>query len=106
MTEKLSVCNWGKTEIIADGEDHVYAYKIPGRVEQPIWCIWWDYHSDPGFSEVPSKKITFPFVHETALVTDAVTDADGNRITQILSPKKGEITLTLGTSPLFIEVLK
>jgi len=96
MTEKLEGKRF-RSEV-PDLPDNVYGYRF-GRDADTITVIWWDWWEEP---DVAGKTVVLP-VDGNARVTSAITDAHGTRRTWRVEPSNGQITLTLGKEPFFLE---
>ena len=121
MTEKLEGSDWDNTRTIRES-DNVYVYKFtpnPNKFDtgqakngNPVYVAWWDYFDDTG----SSKTVTLNVGNiDSVKVTEAVPNADSGAglnendypnffETETKSVTNGQVTLTLGDSPVFIEV--
>jgi hypothetical protein len=109
MVEKLEGSDWDNIETIQES-DNVYIYKFT-KNNEPVWVAWWDYFDDTE----SSKTITIDVGSIGSVkITEAVPDAeDGSKIGENDYPNffnaetktvsGGEITITLGESPVFVE---
>lgn len=109
MTEKLEGSDWNNIEIIQES-DNIYVYKFIKNGE-PVWVVWWDYFDDDG----SSKTVTLNVGNLNSVkITEAVPDAEsGIELNEGDYPNffrmetktvsNGQVTITLGESPIFVE---
>jgi len=111
MTERLDGSDWDNIETIIDGKDNIYAYKFTKQGE-PVWIVWWDYFEDAESSKTVSLDVGNI---NSVKITEAVPDAEsGDELdeneypnffnTETKSVSNGQVTLTLGESPVFVEM--
>ncbi|MFQ6059023.1 MAG: hypothetical protein ACE5MB_09130, partial [Anaerolineae bacterium] len=114
MAEKLGGSDWGNVETVVDGVENVYAYRF-SREGRSVYVVWWDTFTEPDYSPGDTRTITLSvdFTGQ-ALVTRAVPDAESGAdlnegdypaffSQERLSVVNGQVTLTLGQSPIFVE---
>ena len=112
MVEKLEGSDWDNIQTIQES-DNIYIYKFMKNGET-VWVAWWDYFDDSG----TRKTITLDVGDRDAVkITEAVPDAeDGSKIdendypnffkTEAKTTSGGRVEITLGESPVFIEVIE
>jgi hypothetical protein len=97
MTQKLEGAAFGNE--LSGLPANVYGYVFAGAGGAPITVLWYDdFTGGP-----PAQDVTLSVAAPSVLVTNAVTDQQGN-VTSVLVPvSSGSVTLTLGQSPVFVE---
>ena len=112
MTEKLEGSEWDDVRTIRES-DNVYVYKFTKKDSgNPVYVAWWDYFDDTG----SSKTVTLDVGNiDQVEVTEAIPNADrGADLDENDYPiffkaetktvTYGQVDITLGDSPVFIEV--
>ncbi|MCL4476893.1 MAG: hypothetical protein M1508_11810 [Nitrospirae bacterium] len=113
MTEVLEGSDWNNIQTVQESGD-VYIYKFT-KSSKPIYVAWWDYFTDATYSPGKTKQIVITGLQgNTVLITEVVpkyeswkdvTDYSTAFKTETKSITNGQITVTLGDSPVFTEVL-
>ncbi len=97
MTGKLEGSTYGQT--LGGLPQYVYGYAYHRAGAADIDVIWYDDFA----GGTATHDATFSIAGTSALVTNAITDQQGNITSQTLPVTGGSITLTLGQSPVFVE---
>ncbi|GBD96183.1 MAG TPA: hypothetical protein ENG83_06565 [Nitrospirae bacterium] len=113
MTEKLEGSDWDKIRTIQEsGNVHIYKFT---KDNNSIYVAWWDYFDEAGYQEGDTKTIAFDIDFTgDALITDAVPNAVSGAVldennypdffeTETKSVTNGQVTITLGENPVFVE---
>ena len=114
MTETLEGSDWNTIQTIQESGD-VYIYKFT-KSSKPIYVAWWDYFNDATYTQGKTKQVTITGLQgSTATVTEAVPKfSSGKEVTDYSAAFKtetktvtgGQVTISLGDSPVFVEVLQ
>ena len=99
MAEKLEGLIFQEmTELADDAFSYRFLNTSTGK---STYVVWWD-----GYQEGTSKSIDFSGINgSTIRITDAITDYNGNRTTNLMNIQGGNVSLQLEAyHPLFIEV--
>jgi len=111
LIEKLEDSDWDNTEIIQES-DNIYAYKfIKKDTGKPVWIAWWEYFDDSGSSKAVTLNIgdiNQVKITEAVPNTDSGEDLNENDYphffdTENKTVNNGNIIITLGENPVFIE---
>ena len=104
MTEKLADAAWDQMEQVAVAPDNVFVYRIR-RTDSDgyLYVVWWDWFNEPRHVEGDTVTVELPWTGESARMTRAVTDTQGQRSVEQVTARSGRIHLTLGESPVFVE---
>ena len=87
--------------------ENVWAYRFD-RASRPLWVLWYD----DGMLTLPKQRaatlnVRFDFPAAQALVSRASTTiGQSNPVTETVSAQAGKLTLSLGPTPLFVEVFE
>lgn len=113
MTEVLEGSDWNNIQTIQESGD-VYIYRFI-KNNKPIYVAWWDYFNDATYTQGKTKQVSLTGLQgNSALITEAVpkfasgkdvTDYNTAFKTETKSVAGGQVTVTLGDSPVFVEVL-
>lgn len=114
MVEKLEGSDWNNILTIQESED-VYIYRFM-KNGKSIYVAWWDYFNDPIYTQGKTKQVTITNMQgNSVLVTEAVPNfSSGKDITDYSTAFNketkpatgGQLTILLGDSPVFAEVLQ
>ncbi len=112
MTEILEGADWSSIRTIREADNvHFYRFTKNGK---PVYVAWWDYFNDPAYTYGKTTQVTLSGLQGTsAVLTEVVprfaTGAEVsdysvafNRSTRTIS--SGSVTLSLGDSPVVVEV--
>jgi len=110
MTEKLEGSDWDNVQEVYNS-GNVYAYKLINKQTQKlIYVLWWDYWNEPSLT---TKQVSIPVsITGNVKITEAVPKYEtGQEITNYaaafnfggVSVSSGQIIITLGQSPVYIE---
>jgi hypothetical protein len=97
MTQKLEGAVFNSEISGLPANVHGYNFTSPGG--SPITVLWYDDFA--GGSS--TQDVTVAAAAPSVLVTNAVTDQQGNVSSTVLPVTNGSVTLTLGQSPVFVE---
>ncbi|MBI4838942.1 MAG: hypothetical protein HY806_07365, partial [Nitrospirae bacterium] len=113
MTDILGGSDWNNIQIINE-TNNIYIYKFI-KNNNPVYVAWWEYLNEPAYIYGNLKTVTFTVDFTgNVTVTEAVPNADtGAYLNEMDYPNffetgttavtYGEITLSLGESPVFVE---
>jgi hypothetical protein len=115
MVEKLEGSDWNNI-IETQPATNVYAYKfINKQTQKPMYIVWWDYWNSP--SET-TKQVSIPVsgLSGSVKITEAVPHFENGLLLQnsgvaypnffnkgVLQTSNGNLNITLGQSPVYIE---
>lgn len=113
MAEMLEGADWSSAEVIHDSENVVVCRLY--RNDQPLYLVWWDYFFDRSFAPAMTREFRLSGVPATrAQVTELVPAASsGIEVddystafrTDTVAARAGALELTLGDSPVIVEIL-
>lgn len=111
--ELLDGSDWNSIETVRES-NNVYIYKFM-KNGSSVYAAWWDYFSDPAYTPGKTLQVKLTGVQgSSAISTEAVpkfaagaevTDYSSAFNTNTLLITNGTVTLSLGTKPVFVEVL-
>jgi hypothetical protein len=111
LLEKLDSSDWNNIQTIQESED-VYIYKFT-KNNKPIYVAWWDYFNDSTYTQGKTKQATITNIQgNSVLATEVVPKfSSGKDVTDYSTAFKtetktvtgGQVTLSLGDSPVFVE---
>jgi hypothetical protein len=114
MVEVLEGSDWKNIQTVQESGD-VYIYRFI-KNNKPIYIAWWDYFNDSTYTQGQTKQVTITGLQgNTATVTEAVPKfSSGKEVTDYNNAFKtetkpvtgGQVTISLGDSPVFVEVLQ
>ena len=114
MVEILEGSDWNSIETVRESGD-VYIYKLM-KNGKAVYAAWWDYFNDGSYTPGKTISVTLSGLNGTsAVVTEAVPKfATGAEVTEYSSAfntgtvalSGGTATLTLGDSPVLVEVMQ
>ena len=114
MTEVLEGSDWNTVQTIRESEN-VYILKFV-KHGSPIYLAWWDYFDEAGYVEGDTKTVvlTVDFAGEASVINavpaaDSGADLNENDYPNFFETKttpviNNTVTLTLGESPVFVEM--
>ncbi len=116
MTDKLEGSDWDNIQVIQES-GNVYIYKVL-KGGEPVYVAWWDYFDEAGYTAGDTKMVVLnvDFTGD-ALITTAVPNADSGADldennypdffdTETKTVSNGQVTITLGESPVFVEAIQ
>ncbi len=114
MTEVLEGSDWNNIQTIQESAD-LYIYRFI-KNNKPVYVAWWDYFNDATYTTGKTKQATITNIQgNSVLITEAVpkfsigkdvTDYNTAFKTETKTVTNGQVTITLGDSPVFMEVLQ
>lgn len=114
MTEMLEGSDWNSMQTVREsGDVCIYKFVKNGR---PIYVAWWDYFNDPTNSPGKTIQVSLSGLQgSSAFVTEAVAKfSTGAEVadyatafnSSALAIANGSLTINLGETPVFVEVLQ
>lgn len=112
MTEILEGSDWNNIQTIQEsGDFYIYRFTKSGK---PIYVAWWDYFNDTTYTPGKTKQATITNIQgNSVLITEVVPMfSSGKDVTDYSTAfnketkpvTTGQVTITLGDSPVFVEV--
>ncbi|MBI5196453.1 MAG: hypothetical protein HZA10_09035 [Nitrospirae bacterium] len=113
MADVLGGSDWNNIQIINE-TNNIYIYKFT-KNNKPVYVAWWEYLNEPAYNYGNLKTVTFAVDFTgNVTVTKAVPNTDTGAYlnendypnffeTGTTAVAYGEITLSLGESPVFLE---
>jgi hypothetical protein len=112
MTEVLEGSAWNTIQTVQESGD-VYIYRFV-RNGNPVYVAWWDYFNDPLYVPGKTKQVAIKGLQgKSLIITEALPRySTGKEVTDYLTAftkemgtlTDGQVTLTLGDSPVYMEV--
>lgn len=112
LIEKLNGLDFARIQTLSAGKDSVHIHEFVGAQNRAVWVAWWDYW----IGASTAKNIVLDVGDAASvLVTDALPrETEGAQITpaqyknsfaqRSVPASAGKATITLGKSPVFVEI--
>ena len=101
MTQKLDGVDWRHIEIVSDGRDNLFCYRLrKPEAGQVFYALWWDWFREKG--GVGEGKIAKIAEENPFLATEVVPDEKGQFRSFPVGPKHGVVSVPLTESPVVL----
>jgi len=101
MTTKLEGCNYSEAERMIHTNDYVYIYRFP-KENGTMYVVWREHK--PGVVIDPNSTTSIEFAGETAKITHALTDENGEPESYTIPITNNTLELNLNRGPVFAYV--
>jgi hypothetical protein len=102
MTQELDGVDWRNIEIVSDGEENLFCYRLKKRdTGQHLYALWWDWFREG--EEAGERKLARIPEKSSLLATEVVCGEEGQFRSSPVEPEGGILCIRLGRWPMILK---